>query len=346
MEFIVPRNDLSTAIVFAAQGRDSRSPLYSSILFRSDDTGLHLLGSDGYISFESLVPGVYPTGGALLPPVVVAVVPMLGGEEISIILEDATAVISEGRSKFTLRTLPVDDYPASGHHADLPPRGGIDAPDLIRALRRVLPAVDTAGKTALPALSGILARQVHDRLEFLGTDKYCLGWASCPFFPVDETSPDVIIPGSIIPKLFRLDGELILEWTEHSFRIKSQDAVITTRALQGVFPKWRYPQATWVHTGPDFAPAIKRAAAAGGSAITLTFGDGLLIEGAGEAGSFAESIPFGYNESLRLALSPKMLLDGLAGCGDGAEIGFTEPNRPVHLRDDGYLWSLQPRRET
>ena len=120
--------------------------------------------------------------------------------------------------------------------------------------------------------------------------------------------------------------------------------MITTRALQGKFPAWKYPQATWLYTGPDFAAVVKRAAATGGN-ITLTFGDGLLIESTGDAGSFAEQLPFEYDKSLRLTLGSKMLLDGLAGCGDGAEIGFTEPDRPVHLRDDGYTWSLQPRKE-
>lgn len=345
MKLAVPRNDLSTAVVFARQGCGTRSPLYSGILLQAGQDGLRLTGSDGYVSFVSVIPGVYDGGEILLPGLIASVVPALAGEEVSLVLEGATAVITAGASRFTVQTLPAGDYPV--RHADLPARGGVDAPDLVRALRRVLPAADTAGKTALPALSGILTRQVHDRLEFLATDRFCLGWASCPFFPVDEISPEVIIPGSIVPKLLKLDGELVLEWDENQFRVKTQDAVITTRTLHGKFPGWKQPQATWLSTGPYFAPAVKRAAAAGGSAITLTFlGSYLLIESNGEAGSFAETIPFGYDENLRLALSPKMLLDGLAGCGEDAEIGFTEPGKPVHLRDDGYTWSLQPRRET
>ena len=342
MKLTVNRNDLSAAVVFAHQGCGTRSPLYSGILLQAGQDGLRFTGSDGYVSFESLVPGEYDEGEILLPALTALVVPALAGEEVSLVIEGATAVITAGKSRFVLQTLPAAGYPA--RPADLTPRGGVDAPDLARALRRVLPAVDTAGKTALPALSGILTRQVHDRLEFLGTDKYCLGWATCPFFPVDETSPEVIIPGSIIPKLAKLDGELILEWDEHLFRVKSQESVITTRALQGKFPKWKYPQATWLYTGPDFAAVIKRAAATGGN-ITLTFGDGLMIQSTGEAGSFAEALPFEYPGTLRLVLGSKMLLDGLYGCGDDAEIGFTTPDKAVHLRDDGYLWSLQPRRD-
>ena len=343
MKFAVPRNDLSSAVVFAAQGKGSRSPVYSGLLFRSGSDGIRFTGSDGLVSFESLIPGVYADVEVLLPGIVASVVPALPGEEVSLVIEGASAVITAGRSRFTVQTLPAGDYPV--RHADLPARGGVDAPDLARALRRVLPAVDTAGKTALPALSGVLVRQAGDRLEFLATDKYCLGWAVCPFFPVDEISPAVIIPGGIIPKLLKLDGELILEWDENRFRVKTQDAVITTRTLQGTFPRWKHPEAAWLSTGPDFAPAVRRAAAAGGSAIILTFGDGLLIESNGDAGSFAETIPFGYSESLRLALSPRMLLDGLSGCGEDAEIGVSGPGKPVHLRDDGFTWSLQPRRD-
>ena len=343
MKFAVPRNDLSAAVVFAHQGCGTRSPLYSGILLQAGQGGLRFTGSDGYVSFEALLPGEYDEGEILLPGLVALVVPALTGEEVSLVIEGATAGLAAGASRFTLQTLPADGYPA--RPADLTPRGGVDAPDFARALRRVLPAVDTAGKTGTPALSGILVRQVHDRLEFLATDKYCLGWATCPFFPVDETSPDVILPGSIVSKLLKLDGELILEWNENLFRVKTQDAVITTRTLHGAFPKWKHPNVTWLPI-PDLAPAVKRAAAAG-STVTLTFlGAFLLIESAGEAGSFAETLPFGYSESLRLTLSSKMLLDGLAGCGEDAEIGFTAPDKPVHLRSDTYIWSLQPRRET
>ena len=338
----VNRNDLSAAVTFAHQGCGTRSPLYSGILLQAGQHGLRFTGSDGYVSFESIIPGEYGGGEVLLPGLVASVVPALAGEEVSLVANTGVVTVTAGRSRFVLQTLPATGYPA--RPADLTPRGGVDAPDFARALRRVLPAVDTAGKTALPALSGILTRQVHDRLEFLGTDRYCLGWATCPFFPVDETSPEVIIPGSIIPKLVKLDGELILEWDENLFRVKSQESVITTRALQGKFPAWKYPQATWLYTGPDFASVVKRAAATGGN-ITLTFGDGLLIESTGDAGSFAETIPFGYSENLCLTLGSKMLLDGLAGCGDDAEIGFTEAGKPVHLRDDGYTWSLAPRRD-
>ena len=343
MKFAVPRNDLSAAVVFAHQGCGTRSPLYSGILLQAGQDGLRFTGSDGYVSFEAQMPGVYPGGEILLPGLVALVVPALTGEEVSLVIEGATAVLSAGRSRFTLQTLPADGYPA--RPADLTPRGGVDAPDFARALRRVLPAVDTTGKTGTPALSGILVRQVHDRLEFLATDKYCLGLATCPFFPVDETSPEVILPGSIVSKLLKLDGELILEWNENLFRVKTQDAVITTRTLRGAFPKWKHPDVTWLPI-PDLAPAVKRAAATG-STVTFTFEkNGLLIQSTGEAGSFAEALPFGYDGSLRLVLSPKMLLDGLAGCGEDAEIGFTAPDKPVHLRDDGYLFSLQPRRET
>ena len=343
MKFAVPRNDLSAAVVFAHQGCGTRSPLYSGILLQAGQGGLRFTGSDGYVSFEAQMPGEYDGGEILLPGLVALVVPALTGEEVSLVIEGATAVLSAGRSRFTLQTLPADGYPA--RPADLTPRGGVDAPDFARALRRVLPAVDTAGKTGTPVLSGILVRQVHDRLEFLATDKYCLGWATCPFFPVDETSPEVILPGSIVPKLLKLDGELILEWNENLFRVKTQDTVITTRTLQGKFPKWKHPDVTWLPV-PDLAPAVKRAAATG-STVTFTFEkNGLMIQSTGEAGSFAEALPFGYDGSLRLVLSPKMLLDGLAGCGEGAEIGFTEADRPVHLRSDGYIWSLQPRRET
>jgi DNA polymerase-3 subunit beta len=344
MKFTVDRNDLASAITFASQGRGTRSPLYSGILLQAGQDGLRLTGSDGYVSFESLVPGEYDSGEVLLPGLVASVVPALAGEEVSLVIESASVVITAGRSRFTLQTLPADGYPA--RPSGLPARGGVDAPDFARALRRVLPAVDTTGKTGIPALSGILVRQVHDRLEFLATDRFCLGQATCSFFPVDETSPDVILLGVIAPKLLKLEGELILEWNEQLFRVKTQDAVITTRALQGKFPAWKYPQATWLYVGPDFASVVKRAAAAGSNAITLTFGDNLLIESTGETGSFAETVPFEYNESLRLALSPVMLLDGLAGCGDDAEIGFTTAGKPVHLRDDGFTWSLQPRRET
>ena len=110
MKLTVNRNDLSAAVTFAHQGCGTRSPLYSGILLQAGQDGLRFTGSDGYVSFESLVPGEYDSGEILLPGLTALVVPACRGGGLPC-HRRGTAVITAGRSRFDLQTLPADGYP-------------------------------------------------------------------------------------------------------------------------------------------------------------------------------------------------------------------------------------------
>jgi len=81
--------------------------------------------------------------------------------------------------------------------------------------------------------------------------------------------------------------------------------------------------------------------------ITAVFGDGAMVLTGGEGGQRCrEDIPCSYQGEFRkFLLGAQYLLDGLAGCGDTAEVAFTEAPAPLFLRSGQYKYSLQPRRE-
>ena len=342
MKLTIDRNDLAVAVVFAAQGC-GRSSTYGGILLTSGPEGIWLQGSDGLVSFRSTVPGCYAEGRILLPGVFAQVVPGLTGEGVSLSLDGNQMTVTCGRSKYMLPVLPADQYPV--HLPELLPiRGGVDGEELALALKRLLPAVDRTGRTGTPVLSGIQLSQ-GDQLILLATDKYVLSRATCRFSATDVKAPVVILPASVAARLTRLTGDVTLAWGENLIQVAGDSGSVTTRSLAGKFPAWTYPHLeNWTRIGPDFLPAVKRAAVTG--AVSLTFGDDLLVESAGETGSFAETVGFGYAGNARFVLGSQMLLDGLAGCTGNAEIGFTEPGKAVYLRDDNFLWACQPRRET
>jgi hypothetical protein len=81
--------------------------------------------------------------------------------------------------------------------------------------------------------------------------------------------------------------------------------------------------------------------------ITLTFADGKAeVRAQGNLGRAAESIDASYEgPEVSFLLGSRMLLSGLAGCGDAVEFSFTAPPKPLILAGDNYRWYQQPRRE-
>ena len=119
---------------------------------------------------------------------------------------------------------------------------------------------------------------------------------------------------------------------------------MTSRAIGGHLPARKIPGVEqWIPLDPAVSRMVKRASVTGALAVSITFGPELIIEASGAAGSFAESLPLGYDGEAKFSVSPQMLLDGLSGCSK-PETGFTGPRNPVFIRDDGYVFALQPRR--
>ena len=339
MKFTAEKNDLSRAVTFASQGVNPRSP---GILMRTGDN-LTVAGSDGYVTFASVLDGTYDPGQAVFPGIFPQIISLLPGETVTISLEGTTAEITSGRSKYILQVLPAENYPHQVR--DIPPVAEVNGDDFRKALKQVLPASDP--NNPVPALTGIQI-QAMMHLELLATDKYALGWAGIKYEMTenDYSGSAAVIPGTVARKLTGTEGNLSIGWDGGLIQFRfSSGSTITARMIDGKFPAWKVPRMDqWAPVSRDVISAVKRASLTG-SAVTLDFGDVLSVESSGQAGTYSEAISIGYNRQTRLTVSPEMLLNGLQGC-DHPEIAFTSADKPVYIRDEGFVWALMPRKET
>jgi DNA polymerase-3 subunit beta len=140
------------------------------------------------------------------------------------------------------------------------------------------------------------------------------------------------------------------------------DLAITTRLLEGEFPKFRalfpteFTSVATIPTGP-FADAVKRVAlvAERNTPIRLAFAqDGLTIEaGSGDDAQAVDRIDAGLEgDDISIAFNPAYLLDGLNAAGSPVtQISFVSPTKPALLQgkadqvadaDDSFKYLIMP----
>ena len=302
-------------------------------------------GSDGYITYQSSLQADCEPGNAVFPAIFPQILPVLPDGPVTVIADtDDIATVTSGRSKYLMQVLQASEYPVQDQ--GIPVTGTVDGDEFRLAARRVLPAVSPGNP--VPALSGILIRVLMDgegeTLSMLATDKYVMSYATCPFHPAGGMAPDIIMPGTAAARLLKTTGDLTLSWDRDRITVAAGACSVTSRAIQGTLPARKIPDvAQWIPLDPAVSRMVKRASVTGALAVSITFGPELIIEASGAAGSFAESLPLGYSGEAKFSVSPQMLLDGLAGCSK-PETGFTGPRNPLYIRDEGYVFALQPRR--
>jgi hypothetical protein len=149
-------------------------------------------------------------------------------------------------------------------------------------------------------------------------------------------------------------GDVSLGWDESRILLEAGGALAAARKIMGEFPRqWKETLLmlgrTWVPAdSAELIRAVRMASVAGDdSKVILEFGKELRVLSSGQKGACEEVLDVPYDGPLtRIALSAEMLATGLAGCGDTAEISFTDSRAPVVLRGANLTWVIAPRRES
>lgn len=146
--------------------------------------------------------------------------------------------LSGGRSQFTLRTMPAEEYPQlpeTGEHGVT-----IDAGEFLHALRQVVRAASS--DDARPILTGVLMAAEGDGIRVVATDSYRLSVRDLAGTnPLGEAT-SILVPSRALTELGRLAQqseqlELHLGARDASFRIG--ETRLTTRLIDGEFPNYR-----------------------------------------------------------------------------------------------------------
>ncbi len=205
MKFRCERDVLVEALGGATRAVATRGgalPVLSGVKVELRGDRLVLTGSDLDLTIQvALTVAGEVDGIAVLPGRLVGdIVRSLDPGAVHLEVADAEARIASGRSHFSVRLLPADDFPRV---PDAPTEEvRLDAASLVDALRQVVPAA--SHDDARPILTGVLMAAEGDGLRLVATDSYRLAVRDLPGVSVLREGQSVLVPSRALGELARL----------------------------------------------------------------------------------------------------------------------------------------------
>jgi DNA polymerase-3 subunit beta len=371
MELRVERDALVDAVGWTARSLPTRPPMQVllGLLLETTDAGLSVSGFDYEVSSQITVDAMVGEAGRVLVPgrLLADIARSLPAQPVDLRLEGPRVVLTCGAARFTLPTLPVEDYPSL---PAMPTTAGSLESDVFGAA--VAQVALAAGRDdTLPVLTGVRIEIEGEQVTLAATDRYRLAVRTLAWKPEQPgMSATALVPARTLAdtaKALTSGPEVTLALStgttgEGMIGFEGGGRRTTSRLLEGEFPKYRslLPNESSafaeVATAP-FVEAVKRVAlvAARNAPVRLSFSpEGVVLEAGGQDDAQAsERLECGWEgEEMAIAFNPQYLLDGLSAVdSDSTTLAFTAPTRPAvltgkrHADGDGvadYRYLLMP----
>ncbi|MGC7093223.1 DNA polymerase III subunit beta [Amycolatopsis lurida] len=372
MKIRVERDGLADAVAWVARSLPSRPPVpvLGGVLLEASDSSesdaLTVSGFDYEVSATVGVPATIADGGRMLVSgrLLADITKALPAQPVEISVDGSRASITCGNAKFSLPTMPVEDYPQLPSQ---PAFAGELAGEVFgQAVAQV--AVASGKDDTLPMLTGMRLEISGDTVTLVATDRFRLAMREFTWKPAEGLADAaVLVPARTLAEAAKSMGgsgatvKLALASGEGLLGLSGSGRYATTRLLDAEFPPYRqllpasHTSRAVIGVGA-LAEAIKRVSlvAERGTQVRLEFSEGLLRLSAGgdDEGSAEEELPVDYEgEAVTIAFNPGYLVDGLGALhADRAELTFTTPNRPALIKPadeegnvvPGYLYLLMP----
>lgn len=354
MKFRVERDVLAEAVAWAARSLPARPPvpvLAGLMLDANTDGGGRLvLSSFDYevsarveIAADITEPGVALVSGRLLADISRS----LPARPVEVTTDAAKVVVTCGSSRFTLLTLPVEDYPAL---PEMPGASGSLRGDAFAAA--VAQVSVAAGRDdTLPVLTGVRLEIEGETITMAATDRYRLAVRDLAWTPEQSgLSAIALVPARTLSETARsLSGADKVTVAlaaagagEGLVGFEGGGRRTTSRLLDGEFPKYKSllpsesASVATVETA-SLIESVRRVAlvAERNTPIRLSFAGGevTLEAGTGDEAQASESLDATLTgDDISIAFNPSYLLDGLNALdGSHAELRFTASTRPAVL---------------
>jgi DNA polymerase-3 subunit beta len=374
VRFRVERDVLAEAVAWAARTLPARPPVpvLAGLLVDATDSGAVVLSSFDYevsarveIAADVSEPGVALVSGRLLADIARS----LPSRPVDVSTDGAKVIVTCGSSRFTLLTLPVEDYPTL---PEMPGASGSMRGDALAAA--VAQVSVAAGRDdTLPVLTGVRIEIEDATVTMAATDRYRLAVREVTWSPEQSgLSAVALVPARTLAEtaksLATADKVTVALATagagigEGLVGFEGGGRRTTSRLLDGEFPKYRSllpAESDSVATVETAAliESVRRVAlvAERNTPVRLAFADGevTLEAGTGDEASASESLDAALQgQDISIAFNPSYLLDGLGALGTAqAELRFTTSGRPAVLAGkegsdtaaaDDYRYLLMP----
>jgi len=350
VKFRVERDVLAEAVTWVARGLPARPPvpvLAGVMLEAFDDGSLTLSAFDYEVSARITVPADVAEPGQVLVlgRLLADISRNLPAKPVDVSTDSTKVNVTCGSSRFSLREMPVSDYPTL---PAAPEASGTIAGDVFtQAVAQVAIAADR-GDT-LPILTGVRMEIDGDKVVLLATDRYRLAMRELTWTPATpEANHVALIPArqlSETAKALGASGSVQLAFGgggDGLIGFEAGQRQATTRLLDGEYPKVTSIFPTSVDTEAiietaALEEAVKRVAlvAERNTPVLLKFTDGqVAIEaGTGDDAQASEAVEATLQgPEIQIAFNPQYLLDGLHAVGQPwSRLSFTQPSRPAVL---------------
>jgi DNA polymerase-3 subunit beta len=209
MKFRVERDALADAVAWTAKSLPSRPsvPVLAGVMLRVADGVLHVSGFDYEVSsqvsaeVQADADGAALVSGRLLAEITKA----LPAKPVDIAAVGSHLELVCGSARFTLPTMPVEDYPTL---PQMPARAGtVDAATFATAVLQV--AVAAGRDETLPMMTGVRLELNGSTLVMLATDRYRLAMREIQWNPDDpDVSINALVPAKTLADTAKTLGPL------------------------------------------------------------------------------------------------------------------------------------------
>lgn len=349
--------------------RRNTIPILSNVLIEaSSDGALKVMATDldlqvvetmGAVSVEA--PGAITVSAHLLFDIARK---LPDGSQVSIETADNRMTVKAGRSRFSLPTLPRDDFPVIVE-GELPTSFELPASTLAQLIDRTRFAIST--EETRYYLNGIFLHVSDEELKAAATDGHRLARYTLGRPDGAQAMPDVIVPRKCIGELRKLleealdtNVEIDLSASKIRFTLGGENGVVlTSKLIDGTFPDYSRVIPTGndkllkldpksLYEGVDRVAtiatektrAVKMALENDRVTLSVTSPDN---------GTAAEEVPADYaSEGFEIGFNANYLKDILGQIeGDTVELHLADPGAPTLIRQNDKspaLYVLMPMR--
>ena len=366
MKITCDREKLLEALQTVAAVAPARSPkpILQNVKIEVDQSGAALSATDLEVSIRTQVEGVdAESPGAILLPVArfLSILRESSDATVRLDSEGSKTVIRGERSTFNLPSEDPAEFPPAPSFDDSA-HYQVPARLLKEMVRRTIFATDN--ESSRYALGGVKFENGEaGHLIAVGTDGRRLAKMQGPIEVNGEAAPfgdATIVPSrslQLIDRVLGDDDSVRLAVHQNELLVASPNTVLSTRLLEGRYPKWRdvFPQRSdsaqiEMTVGPFFA-AVRQAAIVTNDehrGVDFTFGEGALVlaGNAAEVGESRVELPIAFDGApIGITLDPRFLVDFLKTLDPEKSFTFDlvdSDSAAVAMVDDGYGYVIMP----
>jgi DNA polymerase III subunit beta len=286
------------------------------------------------------------------------------GSQVQLHAADGRMAVNAGRARFSLSTLPRDDFPMIAE-GDLPTSFEIPASSLVQIIDKTRFAIST--EETRYYLNGIFLHVTDDAepvLKAAATDGHRLARVTLPRPAGAENMPDIIVPRKCVAEIRKLLDEsggnnIQVDLSASKIRFTFDHVILTSKLIDGTFPDYSrvIPTANdkLLRIDPKaFSQGVDRVATIATEKtravkMALDTDKITLSVTSPENGTAAEEVSGQYSsDGFEIGFNARYLMDILGEIeGDVVELHLADASAPTLIRENdksAALYVLMPMR--